>query len=236
MSRHDRRLEAMVAAQGRALIFVPTNPPYLQHPSAVLDNGLAPDGRTVYALTRGVDDFRVVAHQPDRALLRLRVLGLYNKGPNYRYVAWLERLRQARADAVRLSLQARPPVGATSVRVVFTVGDRRLSWQLDPARLSQLQVRLTAAGPDLIGQGPPLVETGPVADEALRPEISFADPGALTVTMLARWGPGRERLLEQDRIAYRPEAGGAVSVLAPDGLVARQGRGVDPAIQLSLLP
>ena len=235
MSRHDRRLEDLLAAQGRALVFIPSNPPYLQHPSAVLDNGLKPDGRTVFALTRGVDDFTVADDQPGRALLRLRVLGLYNKSPKVRYVAWLERVREVRGATVPLTLQARPPAGLSSFRVLFTVGDRRLSWNLDPTRINQLQLQLTAAGPQLVGQGPPLVETGPVPDQALKREIESAGPGALVVTLLARRANGREREVEQDKIAYRPEGSG-VAVLAPDGLVARQGKGDDPALQIRTAP
>jgi hypothetical protein len=237
MSGHDRRLDDLVRAQGRALIFDPINPAYLQHPSAVLDNGLTPDGRTVFAVTRGVDDFAVVANQPGRTLLRLRVLGLYNKSPGKRYVAWLERLQPTQAPAVRLSLQARPPVGARDFRVMFTIGNRRLSWQLDPAHLSQLELEMTPTGPQLVGQGPPLVETAPVTDEALKPEISSAGPGLLVATLLAHRGDGRrERLVEQDKLAYRVDPSGQVSMLSPDGLVARQGRLDDPALQLRLVP
>jgi hypothetical protein len=79
------------------------------------------------------------------------------------------------------------------------------------------------------------VETGPVTDQALKPEIESAGPGAMNVALLGRKGTGRERLVEEDRIAYRPTAGG-VSVLAPDGLVARLGRAGDPALQLRLAP
>jgi hypothetical protein len=235
MTGHDRRLDQLVRAQGQSLIFIPGTPQYLQHPSAVIDNGLRPDGRTVFALTRGVADFTVVADNPGRALLRLRVLGLYNKGPRVRYVAWLERLREAQGTDVPLSLTARPSKGATTFRVMFTVGDRRISWPLDPARISQLDLRLGASGPELLGQGPPLVETGPVADQSLKREIESAPPGAMVVTLLARKGPGKERLIEEDRLAFRPQGTG-ISVLAPDGLVARQGRLDDPALQLRLAP
>jgi hypothetical protein len=165
----------------------------------------------------------------------LRVLGQYNRGPDVRYVAWLERLREASGPAVPLNLTARPPGGARSFRIMFTVGDRRLSWQLDPAATSHLELRVTSAGPELVGQGPPLVETEPVRDEALKPEISSAGPGALVVTLLAAGASGRERLMEQDKIAYRPDPGNRVSVLGPDGLVARQGRLDDPALQLGLI-
>jgi 4-amino-4-deoxy-L-arabinose transferase-like glycosyltransferase len=235
MSDHDRRLAELVRAQGQALIFLPSSPPYLQHPSAVLDNGQRPGDRSVYALTRGTDDFAVIAGNPDRALLRLRMLGLYNKSPAWPYVAWLERVREARGPSVPLSLQARAPVGVTTVRVVFTVGAQRLSWFLDPARISQLQLRVTPAGPELVGQGPPRVESGPVPDKVLKPEIESAAPGAMVVTLLAARADGRERLVEQDRIAYRPSNSG-VDVLGPDGLVARQGRMADPALQLRLSP
>lgn len=231
MSGHDGQLEDLLEAQGRSLVFIPTNPPYLQHPSAVLDNGLRPDGRTVFALTRGVDDFSVVAHQPGRTLLRLRVLGLYNKGPNRRYVVWLERVRAVGGASVPLTLQARPSAGLSAFRVMFTVGDRRLSWNLDPTRLSQLELAMTAAGPQLVGQGPPLVETGAVTDQTLKPEIESSPPGLLVVTLLGSRAGGREREVEQDKIAYRPDGAG-VAVLAPDGLVARQGRLDDPALQI----
>jgi 4-amino-4-deoxy-L-arabinose transferase-like glycosyltransferase len=235
MSRHDRQLEDLLAAQGRSLVFVPTNPPYLQHPSAVLDNGLRPDGRSVFALTRGTDDFAVVANQPGRTLLRLRVLGLYNKSPKRPFVVWLERVREVRGESVPLTLQARPPVALSSFRVMFTVGDRRLSWNLDPGRLNQLQLQVTAAGPQLVGQGPPLVETGPVADQTLKREIESAGPGALVVTLLGRRAGGREREVEQDKLAFEPDGNG-VAVLAPDGLVARQGRADDPALQIRTAP
>ncbi|HSP36127.1 MAG TPA: glycosyltransferase family 39 protein [Frankiaceae bacterium] len=231
MSGHDRRLEDLVQAQGRSLIFIPTNPQFLQHPSAVLDNGLTPGGRTLFALTRGTDDFAVVDAEPGRSLLRLRVLGLYNKGPKVRYVTWLERMREVRGPSVPLTMQARPPAWVTSFRVIFTVGQRRLSWQLDPTRLSQLELRMTPNGPELPGQGPPLVETGPVADQAIKRDIESAAPGALTVTLLGQRGTGREAPVESDRIAYRQE-GSDVAVLAPDGLVARQGRLDDPALQI----
>ncbi len=233
MTDHDQRLDDLVTSQGRALIFIPTTPPFLQHPSAVIDNGLRPGGRTVFALTRGPQDFDVVAAEPDRALLRLRVLGQYNQGPKRPYVAWLERLRPVRGPQVPLSLDARPVGPAVpGYRVMFTVGDRRLSWQLDPAQYSSRQVRLTAAGPELVGQGPPLVETGRVTDRQIAPYVESAPPGALVVTLLARLPNGRERVVEQDRIAYRPTAGGGVEALVPDGLVARQGRGEPPALQL----
>lgn len=235
MSRHDRRLDDLLAAQGRSLVFIPTSPPFLQHPSAVLDNGLTPNGRTVFALTRGVDDFTVLADQPGRSVLRLRVLGLYNKGPKNRYVAWLERVRELRGPTVPLTLQARPAAGLTSFRVMFTVGDRRLSWQLDPSALTQHALRLGPDGPVLVAEGPPLVETGPVADKFLRPEIESAGPGQLVVTLLGQRGNGRERLIEQDKIAYRPDGAG-VAVLAPDGLVARQGTLDDPALQIRTVP
>jgi hypothetical protein len=235
MSGHDRKLQDLVQAQGRSLIFIPSNPQYLQHPSAVLDNGLHPDGRTVFALTRGLDDFTVAADERDRSLLRLRVLGLYNKSPRQRYVAWLERVREVSGPSVRLTMQARPPAALTSFRVVFTVGNRRLSWPLDTTRLSQLPLEIGPDGPVLLGQGPPLVETGSVTDQALKREIESAGPGAMNIALLGRRANGREHLVEEDRIAYRPGAG-SVSVLAPDGLVARQGRADDPALQLRLAP
>jgi hypothetical protein len=98
-----------------------------------------------------------------------------------------------------------------------------------------LSVVVGPGGPTLPGQGAPFVETGPVLDKGLRPEIGSAPPGALVVTLLGRTGTGKERLLEQDKIAYQSVAG-AVSVLAPDGPVARQGRLDDPALQLRLVP
>ena len=173
--------------------------------------------------------------QPGRSVLRLRVLGLYNKSPKHRYLVWLERVREVRGATVPLSLQARPPAGLSSFRIMFTVGDRRLSWNLDPARVDQLQLDLTAAGPQLAGQGPPLVETGPVTDKVLKHEIESAGPGALVVTLLGSRADGREREVEQDKIAYRPDAAG-VAVLAPDGFVARQGKLDDPALRIRTLP
>lgn len=234
MSDNERGLNDLVTAQGRSLIFIPTNPQFLQHPSTVIDNGLRPGGRTVFALTRGLEDFDVVAADRTRSLLRLRLLGLYNKSPEQVYVAWLERLRSARGPDVPLRLAAYPPGGPhTGYRVLFTVGDRRLSWQLNPTGFSSRQVRLTASGPDLVGGGPPQVESGPVPDEQLRPYIESSRPGELMVSLLARLPNGKERLVEQDRLAYRPTAEG-VEALAPDGFVARRGKGGPPALQLSL--
>ena len=69
----------------------------------------------------------------------------------------------------------------------------------------------------------------------LKPDIESAGPGALVVTLLARPGAGKEGMVEQDRLAYRTVPGG-VQVLAPDGLVARQGGLADPALQLRLAP
>jgi hypothetical protein len=233
MSRHDRRLHDLLAAQGRSLVFLTSNPPYLQHPSAVLDNGLKPDGKTVFALTRGLDDFAVVADQPGRELLRLRILGAYNRGPRVQYVAWLERLREVRGQTVPLVLQARPPAGTSGFRVVFTLGVRRYSWQLDPTRLSQLSLHLTASGPQLVGLGPPHVEIRRPVNAMLERETY--GPGSVVISLYAHRAGGRERSIEQDKIAYRPE-GNAVAVLAPDGLVARQGKLGDPALQIRTAP
>jgi hypothetical protein len=237
MSSHDDALDHVLAAQGNSVVFVPTNPQFLQHPSAVLDNGACdgqgcPDGRTVFALTTGVDDFTVVRDNPGRALLRLRILGAYNRTPDTRYVAWLERLREVDAPEVPLMATVRVPA-FPSARLVLTVGDRRLSWALPVGTTSNLAVRLTPGGPEIPALGPPLVETGPVRDPVLKPEIESATPGALVATVLVAAPSGRELLVEGDRIAVRTDATG-VSVLAPDGLVARQGRGQDPALQLRL--
>ena len=206
MSGHDRKLEDLVQSQGRSLIFLPSNPPYLQHPSAVLDNGLRPDGRTVFALTRGVARLPGVADEPGRSLLRLRVLGLYNKSP-----------RSALRGVARAGPRAgRGPGGAADDAGAAGRRDSRRSACCSPSATGACPGRSTRPGsrscrscsgpdgPTLPGQGAPIVETGPVPDPALKPEIESAAPGALVVTLLGRKGTGRERLLEQDRIAYRP--------------------------------
>ncbi len=237
MTSHDTALKRMLSAQGDSVVFIPTNPPFLQHPSAVLDNGACggpacPDGRTVFALTTGADDFTVVGDNPRRSLLRLRILGAYNRTPKARYVAWLERLREVTAPEVPLTATVRVPA-FPSARLVLTVGDRRLSWPLPVGTTSTLAVRLTPTGPEIPALGPPLVETGPVLDAKLKPEIESVVPGALVATVLGRVPTGREVLVETDRIAVRTDGTG-VAVLAPDGLVERQGRGGDPALQLRL--
>jgi 4-amino-4-deoxy-L-arabinose transferase-like glycosyltransferase len=223
---HDRGLAALLAGRpGRPLVLVDIDPPFLMHPSAMVANPPALDGRILYAVARGASDLDVVADHPSRQAYTLRITGTWNRTPDARSVAQLERLTRVDGKSVTFDVAARPPSGSSAARLAEDDGGVRRSYPLGPAGVSRLGMTLDAGGFQLSGtMGPPTVRaTAPTGDHSVWLGLYATDRLS-----------GKEHLVDQMMIAVRPAAGGSISVLAPAGTVGVVGTNAPPALDARL--
>ncbi len=198
LNTDNATLAHAVSAQGRSLVYVDTYPAYLGHPTTVISNKYPVGGKTVYALARGGDDFRVLREFAGRRLYRLRLRGEYDKWPHSFYGAQLEKVSMVRGATVMLSFRVNLPAKYSSGRLEVLAGGSRRSWALPSAH----------GGPFRFAIGP-----GATAGRG-----SY---GSLTATVTS--AAPRPRVIDHLTIGLARGADGEISALVPSGVVAELG-------------
>jgi 4-amino-4-deoxy-L-arabinose transferase-like glycosyltransferase len=214
LNADNSQLASAIARQGKSVMFVKTYPNYLQHPTSVIANAMPIGGRTVFALMRGSDDFRVISNYPGRQLYRLRLLGEYGKRPHAGFGAQLQRLHVVSGVDLALGVTVTLPRSVTGGRLQISIDGRHRMWTLAPHRSNRIALRLTA------GQGPlaALPAGGSTAHITL-----FGQPAR----------GGAERMLDQQDLPLR-QSNGQLQALAPTGAVTELGPAPAPALSLDV--
>jgi hypothetical protein len=209
LNADNTTLARAVAAQGRSLVYVDTYPDYLGHPTTVISNKYPVGGRTVFALARGGDDFRVLHAFPGRGLFRLRLLGEYDKRPHSFYGAQLERVSLVRGRSITLGFRVNLPARFRTGRLEVVAGGLRHSWTLRPS-----------------GKGPFsfVVRPGAIVGRASYGELTAS------VTTTAR----RPRVLDHLRIGLSRGRDGGFFALVPAGVVTELGPLPPPPLSVAV--
>lgn len=208
LTADNARLAHAISARGRALVFVDTYPGYLQHPTPVISNAFPVGGRTVYALARGGDDFRVLRAFPGRPLFRLRLLGEYGKLPHAKYGAQLERMSVVSGRTLPLTFGVTLAAKAAGGRLEVTAGRIHRHWALSSSRPGRFSFVLReSAG------------------------LAAGSVGSLTATVTSASRPGR--VLDHLTIAFAVGRDGTLSALVPDGVVAELGPLPPPVLSVA---
>ncbi len=239
-TRRDRNLTNMIAAQpGRVLVIVSADPAFLMHPTSVVANSPAMDGRVLYAVSRGRADFTVLADHPDRSAYLLRLADGYNRTLESPTAARLERLRVVDGRSIGVDVRASVPAGARAARLEMIFDGRRASYSLDPARPVAATLTIGPDGVDVAGIGSdPTVSAvsgagGPAAGVRPADAPATTDHSVILALFYTSTSGGGERFLDRQDLPVRVDAGAGVSVLVPDGQVGAVGSGLAPTIRLS---
>jgi hypothetical protein len=254
LTDHDRALHNMLnQLPGRPLVFVAANPKYLGHPTPVTANGPDLDGRVLYAVARGVDDFTVLADHPGRPAYLLRFTPAYDRSPGSPSTARVERLAVRGGDQVLVTIAIgadATPVRTRSAYLLLTVGTRRLSMPVDPRVATTLTLSVDADGLD-----PADISVA----ESARPARGAVKPGlvgqptvrtvpagrgtSLSVVLRVTDQDGHEHTVDQQVLPVRrPDdeerarwpAQPAVTVLGSVGQIAEVGTGARPPLRVTL--
>jgi 4-amino-4-deoxy-L-arabinose transferase-like glycosyltransferase len=220
----DRSLTSLLARADGGLVFFDSPRPFLQHPSAVLDNRLQPGGRRVYALLGGARDARVVAAWPGRPTYRLRIYGAYD--PAHRSRTVLSRLDHRSGFTVPILASVTLPRRTTSALLVLQTGARRQAWTV-PVTTTSIRLVTTAEGTRPLGLTPAPVPATPRAD----PPVTLP-AGEVRVQLQWRRSDVRQVIAEHDDFSVRTGAQGA-DVLVPGSEVGHFGSAPPPAITVS---
>jgi hypothetical protein len=187
------------------------------HPSAVLSNpplsgsdaSSHPDA--LFAVSRGADDLTVLDSHPGRSAWLLRIHSALANHLHVGETAQLYSLREVRGARVTVPLTLTSPVGTSSLQLQVSTGERRLTYDL-PSSGTSLQLRLRPGDIEVAGLMPARVEQ-------LHKPIS-----GLQVTLLQTRTPGgRQRVLDQQRLAFAQDAD-SVRVLLPGDQVGIVGK------------
>ncbi len=195
-----------VSAQGRSLVFVDTYPSYLAHPTPVIRNGFPVGGRTVFALSKGGADFRVLQQFPGRPIYRLRLLGEYGKLPHSRYGAQFEHVSVARGRSITLAFLVKLPANARDGRLEIVSGRVHRSWLMGSTHSGRFRF--------VVGPG----------------AIPAPGAGSLTATVIT--GARVGHVLDHLTLAISRDPTGMISMLVPSGVVAELGPLPPPPISV----
>ena len=220
----DRSLTSLLSRAEGSLVFFDSPRPFLQHPTAVLDNRLEPGGLRVYALVGGARDLGVAAAWPDRPTYRLRVYGIYD--PAHRNRAVLSRLERRSGFTVPTTALVNLPRRTTSALLVLQTGSRRRAWSV-PVTTTSIRLVTTAEGTLPLGLTPAVVPVTPRADPPV-----VLPAGEVRVQLQWYRSDVPQVIAEHDDLSVRTGAHGA-DVLVPGAEVGHVGSAPPPAITLS---
>jgi len=220
----DRSLTTLLGAADGGLVFFDSSRPFLQHPSAVLDNQLTPGGRRVFALVGGTRDLSVADAWAGRPTYRLRIYGAYD--PRHRSRVVLTRLEHRFGFTVPITASIALPRTTTSARLVLVTGSRQRAWDV-PLGTTRIPLVATAEGTRPLGLSPTPVVAVPGAD----PLVALP-PGEVRVRLEWRRTGVRQLIAEHDDLSVRSGPQG-VQVLVPGATAGWFGTAPPPAIRLS---
>ena len=211
----DRQLAHLVDLPGRSVVFVATSPSFLMHPSAVLSNppldktDRARDPARLFALSRGVDDFRVLADHPGRSLWYLQISQASGKRLHRGESGQLRRLRLLQGPRIALTVASSAPARTARLQLVVAYGSRQLTYEL-PAAGGSVPLSITP-------EGVSFPATAAAVEKLTKPV-----PG-LQITLLRISGDGGPaRVLSQQRLSTRRSVG-EVQLLLPGPAVGAIG-------------
>jgi hypothetical protein len=200
----DQRIAALLGSQGpQPLYFVAVQPPFLLHPTSLLDNGASLGQGRIYAVASGNDDLTVLAEHPDHPPLLVHVSGFFQYSPHARWTLWTQRLEPRQATTMRFALQLAAPRKGTRMRLVMTWAGLRQTYDIAPYdRLAGLVI--TAQGAELVGRTPTSVTRVPPG-------------GALGLELDSTAGKGRKAVTTRMDVQRFPArvSGDQINLLAP---------------------